>query len=66
MTNDYLERILKARVYEIAIESPLEAAVRLSRRETGCQQQRPAAQALPLIFRLGCIGCGGVGHRAVA
>ena len=32
MTNDYLERILKARVYEIAIESPLEAANRLSRR----------------------------------
>ncbi len=32
MTNDYLERILKARVYDIAIESPLEHAPRLSRR----------------------------------
>jgi threonine dehydratase len=32
MTNDYLERILKARVYEIAIESPLQSAGRLSRR----------------------------------
>ena len=32
MTNDYLERILKARVYEIAIESPLQAASSLSRR----------------------------------
>jgi threonine dehydratase len=32
MSNEYLERILKARVYDIAIESPLEAAPRLSRR----------------------------------
>jgi threonine dehydratase len=32
MSNDYLERILKARVYDIAIESPLESAPRLSRR----------------------------------
>jgi threonine dehydratase len=32
MINDYLERILKARVYDVAIESPLEAAPRLSRR----------------------------------
>ena len=32
MSNDYLERILKARVYDVAIESPLEAAPRLSRR----------------------------------
>jgi threonine dehydratase len=32
MPNDYLERILKARVYDVAIESPLEAAPRLSRR----------------------------------
>jgi threonine dehydratase len=30
--NEYLERILKARVYEVAIESPLEHAPRLSRR----------------------------------
>ena len=30
--HDYLERILKARVYDVAIESPLEAAPRLSRR----------------------------------
>jgi threonine dehydratase len=30
--NDYLERILKARVYDVAIESPLEHAPRLSRR----------------------------------
>ncbi|MFO0452969.1 MAG: threonine ammonia-lyase, biosynthetic, partial [Pseudomonadota bacterium] len=32
MTHDYLERILKARVYDVAIESPLEPAPRLSRR----------------------------------
>lgn len=32
MSNDYLERILKARVYDVAIESPLERAPRLSRR----------------------------------
>src|ERR1041384_223961 len=32
MINDYLERILKARVYDVAIESPLESAPRLSRR----------------------------------
>src|SRR6204780_2017167 len=32
MTDDYLERILKARVYDVAIESPLDAAPRLSRR----------------------------------
>ncbi len=32
MTNEYLERILKARVYDVAIETPLEAAPRLSRR----------------------------------
>jgi len=32
MSNDYLERILKARVYDVAIESPLEQAPRLSRR----------------------------------
>ncbi len=30
--NDYIERILRARVYEVAIESPLEPATRLSRR----------------------------------
>ncbi|HEX7054722.1 MAG TPA: threonine ammonia-lyase, biosynthetic [Burkholderiales bacterium] len=30
--NDYLERILKARVYDVAIESPLEPARALSRR----------------------------------
>jgi threonine dehydratase len=30
--NNYLESILKARVYDVAIESPLEAAPRLSRR----------------------------------
>jgi threonine dehydratase len=29
---DYLERILKARVYDVAVESPLEAAPNLSRR----------------------------------
>ena len=29
---DYLERILKARVYDVAIESPLELAPALSRR----------------------------------
>jgi threonine dehydratase len=32
MTDDYLQRILKARVYDVAIESPLDAAPRLSRR----------------------------------
>ncbi|MFO1457013.1 MAG: threonine ammonia-lyase, biosynthetic [Steroidobacteraceae bacterium] len=30
--NDYIERILRARVYDVAIESPLDAAPRLSRR----------------------------------
>jgi threonine dehydratase len=30
--NDYLERILRARVYDVAIESPLDAAPALSRR----------------------------------
>ncbi len=32
MQNDYLDRILKARVYDVAIETPLEHAPRLSRR----------------------------------
>src|SRR5580698_1089877 len=32
MTDDYLQRILKARVYDVAIESPLDAAPRLSKR----------------------------------
>src|SRR5687767_3039052 len=32
MTDNYIERILKARVYDVAMESPLEAAQRLSRR----------------------------------
>jgi threonine dehydratase len=32
MSNDYLERILKARVYDVAIETPLESAPRLSAR----------------------------------
>ena len=32
ITADYLDRILKARVYEVAIETPLEAAPRLSAR----------------------------------
>jgi threonine dehydratase len=32
MQDSYVERILKARVYDVAIESPLEAAPRLSRR----------------------------------
>ncbi len=32
LRNDYLERILKARVYDVAIESPLEPAHALSRR----------------------------------
>ena len=30
--SDYIERILRARVYDVAIESPLDAAPRLSRR----------------------------------
>ncbi len=32
MKNDYLERILKARVYDVAVESPLELAPALSKR----------------------------------
>src|ERR1044071_6446405 len=32
MTDNYVERILKARVYDVAMESPLEPAPRLSRR----------------------------------
>ena len=32
MTSPYIEKILKARVYDVAIESPLEEATRLSRR----------------------------------
>ena len=32
MYEDYLQRVLKARVYEAAIETPLEEAPRLSRR----------------------------------
>jgi threonine dehydratase len=32
MIDDYLQRVLKARVYDVAIESPLDAAPRLSRR----------------------------------
>ena len=32
MASPYIERILKARVYDVAIESPLEHAARLSRR----------------------------------
>ncbi len=32
MRNDYLERVLKARVYDVAVESPLEPASALSRR----------------------------------
>jgi threonine dehydratase len=32
MENDYVERILKARVYDVAIESPLDPAPRLTRR----------------------------------
>jgi threonine dehydratase len=32
MNDDYLQRVLKARVYDVAIESPLEHAPRLSRR----------------------------------
>jgi threonine dehydratase len=32
MTDDYIERILKARVYDVAIQSPLDRATRLSAR----------------------------------
>jgi threonine dehydratase len=32
MADDYLQRILRARVYDVAIETPLDAAPRLSRR----------------------------------
>src|SRR5688500_12960860 len=33
LKNDYLERVLKARVYDVAIESPLELASELSKRQ---------------------------------
>ena len=36
MASPYIEKILKARVYDVAIESPLDAAPRLSRR-LGCE-----------------------------
>jgi threonine dehydratase len=36
MADDYLQRVLKARVYDVAIESPLDIAPRLSRR-LGCR-----------------------------
>ena len=37
MKNDYLERILRARVYDVAVETPLEVAPNLSARlGTGC------------------------------
>src|ERR1700727_401254 len=36
MIDDYLQRVLKARVYDVAIESPLDTAPRLSRR-LGCE-----------------------------
>src|SRR5271168_3361341 len=32
MTDDYLQRVIKARVYDVAIESPLDVAPRLSSR----------------------------------
>src|SRR6185295_20186429 len=32
MSDNYIERILRARVYDVAVESPLEPAPRLSRR----------------------------------
>ena len=32
VTHPYVERILKARVYDVAVETPLELAPRLSRR----------------------------------
>ena len=32
MKNDYLERILRARVYDVAVETPLEVAPNLSAR----------------------------------
>jgi threonine dehydratase len=32
VASPYIERILKARVYDVAVESPLEEAARLSRR----------------------------------
>ena len=35
MKNDYLERVLKARVYDVAVETPLELAPALSRRLGG-------------------------------
>ena len=32
MTDNYIERILRARVYDVAMESPLETAPRMSGR----------------------------------
>ena len=46
LKNDYLERVLKARVYDVAIESPLELAAALSKRlrnrPSGRERVRPS------------------------
>src|SRR5438105_13910100 len=45
--NDYLERVLKARVYDVAIESPLEPARALSKRlRNGLLIKREDLQAI--------------------
>jgi threonine dehydratase len=52
MIDDYLQRVLKARVYDVAIESPLDAAPRLSRR-LGCRIQLKREDLQPVFsFKL--------------
>jgi threonine dehydratase len=46
VASPYIERILKARVYDVAIESPLEAAARLSRRLGNTGLKREDLQAV--------------------
>ena len=62
MQESYIERILKARVYDVAIESPLEPARRLSRRLRAPRCRRdltgwPAWWATPPSARITRGGC---------
>ncbi|MBK6351655.1 MAG: hypothetical protein IPF50_18580 [Proteobacteria bacterium] len=55
MQESYIERILKARVYDVAIESPLEPARRLSRRPgatTCCSSARTCGGPVQAAWRL--------------
>ena len=49
MNNNYIEKILKARVYDVAIESPLDPAPRLSRRlgNACCSSARTCSRCSP-------------------